>query len=102
MNTVSGVFLDDYNSDLNFVIEPDGVSGSSMHKNGFEYIWAGARATHGVSTGKVLKCKHEITKTTDIYDLYKIINMKSSFWIVPTKFTACLLFYHMGCTLGVR
>ena len=54
MNSFQGVFLDDYNSDLNFVIESDGVSGSPMHKNGFEYIWAGARATHGVSTGKVL------------------------------------------------
>lgn len=48
-----GVFLDDYNSDLNFVIESGGVTGSSLHKNGFEYIWAAARATHGVSSGKV-------------------------------------------------
>ncbi|XP_028397834.1 heterogeneous nuclear ribonucleoprotein U-like [Dendronephthya gigantea] len=59
MSTFSGngggaaVFLDEYNSDLNFVIESDGVTGSSLHKNGFEYIWAGARATQGVSRGKV-------------------------------------------------
>lgn len=47
------IVLDDYNSDLNFVIEPDGVKGSSLHKDGFEYMWAGARATYGVRTGKV-------------------------------------------------
>ena len=47
------VVLDEYNSDLNFVIEPDGVTGSSLHKDGFEYMWAGARATHGVRSGKV-------------------------------------------------
>ena len=48
-----GIVLDDYNSDLNFVIESDGVTGSSLHNDGFEYMWAGARATHGVKTGKV-------------------------------------------------
>ena len=47
------IVLDEYNSDLNFVIEPDGVTGSSLHKDGFEYMWAGARATHGIRTGKV-------------------------------------------------
>ena len=47
------IVLDDYNSDLNFVIESDGVTGSSLHKDGFEYMWAGARATHGIRTGKV-------------------------------------------------
>ncbi|XP_068727189.1 heterogeneous nuclear ribonucleoprotein U-like protein 1 [Montipora capricornis] len=47
------VVLDDYNCDLNFVIESDGVTGSSLHKDGFEYMWAGARATHGVKAGKV-------------------------------------------------
>lgn len=47
------IVLDDYNSDLNFVIGPDGVTGSSLHKDGFEYMWAGARATHGIRTGKV-------------------------------------------------
>ena len=47
------IVLDDYNSDLNFVVEPGGVTGSSLHENGFEYMWAGARATHGVRAGKV-------------------------------------------------
>ena len=56
------IVLDDYNSDLNFVIAPDGVTGSSLHKNGFEYMWAGARATHGIRTGKV-RC----TKTGLLY-----------------------------------
>ncbi len=74
MDAFPGVFLDDYNSDLNFVIDSDGVSGSSLHKNGFEYIWAGARATHGVSRGKVLYSKHEIIlqAPTDIYNLCTI------------------------------
>ena len=48
------VILDDYNSDLNFVIQPDGVTGASLHQNGFEYIWGGARGTHGVRSGKVM------------------------------------------------
>ena len=60
------VYLDAYNCDINFVIESDGVSGSSLHKNGFEYIWAGGRATRGVSRGKV-------------YYVYIII-MKRSEW----------------------
>lgn len=47
------IVLDEYNSDLNFVIEQDGVTGSSLHKDGFEYMWAGARATYGVRSGKV-------------------------------------------------
>ncbi|PFX28039.1 heterogeneous nuclear ribonucleoprotein U-like protein 1 [Stylophora pistillata] len=47
------IVLDDYNSDLNFVVDPGGVTGSSLHENGFEYMWAGARATHGVRAGKV-------------------------------------------------
>ena len=51
--SLSRIVLDDYNSDLNFVIEADGVTGSSLYKDGFEYMWAGARATHGVRTGKV-------------------------------------------------
>ena len=48
------IVLDEYNSDLNFVIERDGVTGSSLHQDGFEYLWAGARATHGVRSGKVV------------------------------------------------
>ena len=55
------VLLDHHNCDLNFVIEPDGLTGSTLHKNGFEYLWAGARATHGVRTGKVCH----------VYNVYK-------------------------------
>ncbi|XP_031549505.1 heterogeneous nuclear ribonucleoprotein U-like protein 1 [Actinia tenebrosa] len=47
------IVLDDYNSDLNFVVGADGLTGSCLHQDGFEYLWAGARATHGVSSGKV-------------------------------------------------
>ncbi|KAK3731058.1 hypothetical protein QZH41_019217 [Actinostola sp. cb2023] len=46
------IVLDDYNSDLNFAIESDGFTASSLHTDGFEYLWAGARATYGVASGK--------------------------------------------------
>ncbi|XP_077995530.1 heterogeneous nuclear ribonucleoprotein U-like protein 1 [Glandiceps talaboti] len=47
------ITLDDNNSDLHLTIGPDGVSGWDMHDKGFEYMWAGGRATHGVNNGKV-------------------------------------------------
>ena len=65
------IVLDDYNSDLNFVIEPDGVTGSSLHKDGFEYMWAGARATHGIRTGKVRSNKtlvHSDVESVNSFD----------------------------------
>ncbi|RZF32122.1 hypothetical protein LSTR_LSTR003985 [Laodelphax striatellus] len=53
----TAVLLSWYDSDLNFVIEKDNFTkGSSMYKeglDGFEYIWAGARATYGFISGKV-------------------------------------------------
>ena len=60
------VVLDEYNSDLNFVIEDDGVTGSSLHKDGFEFMWGGARATHGVRSGKV--------KTYQLQDIFSVVS----------------------------
>ena len=48
------IILDEFNSDLNFNISSDGVTGASSHQNGFEYMWAGCRATHGIREGKVI------------------------------------------------
>ncbi|XP_032230526.1 heterogeneous nuclear ribonucleoprotein U-like protein 1 isoform X2 [Nematostella vectensis] len=47
------VLLDDHNSDLHFVIEQDGVTGGNHSAPGFDYMWAGARASHGVKSGKI-------------------------------------------------
>ncbi|CAG5116918.1 unnamed protein product [Candidula unifasciata] len=48
------VALDDYNSDLNFVVCDHGYGASTLnYPLGFRLMWAGARATHGVCKGKV-------------------------------------------------
>ena len=47
-------FLSPDNSDLNCTITPtDFCSVTAMSSRGFGYMWAGARATHGVSRGRV-------------------------------------------------
>ncbi|GFS39320.1 heterogeneous nuclear ribonucleoprotein U-like protein 1 [Trichonephila inaurata madagascariensis] len=46
------VKLDAYNSDLNLIIDASCYSATPMHNEGFAFMWAGARATHGVTTGK--------------------------------------------------
>lgn len=53
LSDTAPIVLDEYNSDLNFVIQRDGCTGSSLYQDGFEYLWAGARSTYGVSSGKV-------------------------------------------------
>lgn len=46
------MLLDD--SDLNLLIDKDGfVSATPMHNDGFCYIWAGARASYGYTSGKI-------------------------------------------------
>lgn len=46
--------LDHYNSDLNLIIDPDGYGAYSLTEpEGFCFCWAGARATYGVTRGKV-------------------------------------------------
>ena len=47
------VTIDSYNSDLHVEVERDGLTASVTRGPGFEYMWAGGRASHGVSRGKV-------------------------------------------------
>ncbi|XP_077971130.1 uncharacterized protein LOC120346575 isoform X2 [Styela clava] len=51
MNT--RVRLDEYISDLNLEISPEGYSCQPLCKDGFAYMWAGAKATFGIRKGKV-------------------------------------------------
>lgn len=48
----SVVTLDTYNSDLNLVIDASKYSAHSLTQEGFAFMWAGARATHGADKGK--------------------------------------------------
>ncbi|CAE1294447.1 HNRNPUL1 [Acanthosepion pharaonis] len=53
--------LDFYNSDLNLVIDPDCYGGKNLTEpEGFCFTWAGARATYGVTRGKVFYEVHII------------------------------------------
>eukprot|EP00111_Clytia_hemisphaerica_P001230 TCONS_00003505-protein len=47
------VGLDQYSSDINLVISNNGLAASPLSKNGFSYLWAGARANRGVKGGKI-------------------------------------------------
>ena len=49
----SVVCLDWYNSDLNLRINDDLTTAAPFSREGWGYCYAGARATHGVKTGKV-------------------------------------------------
>lgn len=46
--------LDRYNSELHVEFSDDDLVAGNMKGDGFEYMWGGARATHGVCSGKVL------------------------------------------------
>jgi len=46
------VYLSIDNSDLNFLINEDGLGGSSLSKEGFANMWAASRASWGVKGGK--------------------------------------------------
>lgn len=45
--------LDSYNSELHIELTDNNLVGQVLQGPGFEYMWGGVRATHGVSKGKV-------------------------------------------------
>lgn len=50
------IFVD--NCDLAFIIQSNGLGGYPLTEGGFAYMWAGAKATVGVKSGKYcFECK---------------------------------------------
>lgn len=47
------IALDGYTSDLHFISTKNGLCGHNLIKNGFSYLWAGARANKGAKGGKI-------------------------------------------------
>lgn len=80
------VGLDQYSSDLHFIVSNNGVSGDSLSKNGFSYLWAGARANKGAKGGKIgYEVKISGFKETNLPETEKPVNAIRIGWSIENS-----------------
>lgn len=61
----SAVTLDPCNSNLDFIIQPDGLGGSPLTEGGFAHLLCGTKATWGIKKGKYFfECKVSLCTCT--------------------------------------